>query len=149
MGKRKADSSLLKQFKMTNQLSVFSYFRSPFPSTQGFSAYRMPGVAVHGPLILSFAMVGFFLCWPHPALRPFVMVWVLAGVYLGRDIAILCHYNMLLTLVCWAAFVAVLLKPAQIAKFGATHVAIPAALTAVVTAVLFGVAFAMTREKTS
>jgi hypothetical protein len=45
----------------------------------------MPGLAVHGPLIFSSALVGFLLCWPHPMLRPFLIVWVFAGFYLGRD----------------------------------------------------------------
>jgi hypothetical protein len=126
---------------------VLSYFRSPFPSTKGFSAYRMPGVAVHGPWILSFSAVGVLLCWPHPLLRPLLIFWVLAGVYLGRDIAILCHYSPLLTLISWAVFAIVLLKPVPIARFGAAHVAIPAVLSAVVGALVFLVAWAMTREK--
>ncbi|MGZ4867637.1 MAG: hypothetical protein ACXV7C_10465 [Candidatus Angelobacter sp.] len=127
---------------------MLSYFRSPFPSTEGFSAYRMPGLAVHGPLIFSSAFVGFFLCWPHPMLRPFLIVWVFAGVYLGRDIAILCHYNALLTLISWAAFGVVLFKPGPIARFGASHVVIPAVLSIVVGAILLLVAFATTREGT-
>jgi hypothetical protein len=127
------------------ELPLLSYFRSPFPSTAGFSAYRTPGVAVHGPLILSSAMLGFFLCWPHPMLRPLLIVWVLAGLYLGRDIAILCHYNPLLTLISWAAFAVVLFNPARIARFGAAHVAIPGILSIVAGAVLLVVAFAITR----
>jgi hypothetical protein len=127
-------------------LSVLSYFRSPFPSTKGFSAYRMPGVAVHGPLIFSSAFVGFLLCWPHPMLRPLMIVWMLAGLYLGRDITILCHYNPLLTLLSWAAFGAVLFKPGPIARFGASHVVIPAILSSAIGAVLFFVAFSATRE---
>ena len=127
---------------------MLSYFRSPFPSTEGFSAYRMPGLAVHGPLIFSSAFVGFFLCWPHPMLRPFLIVWVFAGLYLGRDIAILCHYNTLLTLISWAAFGVVLFKPGPIARFGASHVVIPTVLSIVVGAILLLVAFATTREGT-
>jgi hypothetical protein len=129
-------------------LFVLSYFRSPFPSTKGFSAYRMPGMAVHGPLILSFTLVGFFLCWPHPVLRPFLTVWLLAGLYLGRDVAILCHYNPLLTLISWAAFAAVLFKPGPIARFGSSHVLVPAVLSMAVAAILLLVASIMTREKT-
>lgn len=125
---------------------MLSYFRSPFPSTQGFSAYRMPGLAVHGPLIFGSVFVGFLLCWPHPMLRPFLIVWVLAGLYLGRDIAILCHYNVLLTLISWAAFGVVLFKPGPIAKFGASHSVIPAILSIVVGAMLLFVAIAATRE---
>ena len=125
---------------------MFSYFRTPFPSTQGFSAYRMPGMAVHGPLILASALVGFSLCWPHAVLRPLTMIWVLAGLYLGRDIAVLCHYNGLLTLVCWVGSALVFIKPGPIARFGASHMVISALLSAAVGTVLFLVAFAMTRE---
>jgi hypothetical protein len=109
------------------KMSVLSYFRSPFPSTEGFSAYRMPGAAVHGPLIFAFVFVGFFLCWP--------------------DITVLCHYNPLLTLIAWGASAVVLFRPASIARFGASHVVLPAVLSAAVGTILFLVAFAMTREK--
>jgi hypothetical protein len=128
-------------------VSLLWYFRAPFPSAKGFSAYRMPGVAVHGPLILSSAFVGFFLCWPHPMLRPLLIFWVLAGLYLGRDIAILCHYNPLLTLLSWGLCGVVFFKAAWITRFGASHVVIPAVASALIGTVLFLVAFAMTREK--
>ena len=128
------------------RLSVFSYFRSPFPSTQDFSAYRMPGLAVHGPLILAFTFVGFFLCWPHAVLRPLTMIWVLSGLYLGRDIAVLCHYNGLLTLLCWAASALVFFKPGPIARFGASHMVTSGLISVALGTVLFLVAFAMSRE---
>ena len=111
------------------ELSILSYFRSPFPSRDGFSAYRMPGAAVHGPLIFAFSFVGFFLCWPHPLLRPLLVVWILAGVYLGRDIAIRCHYFPLLTLIAWGVSAVVLFRPARIMRFGTSHVVISAALS--------------------
>jgi hypothetical protein len=130
-------------------LSLLSYFRSPFPSRQGFSAYRMPGAAVHGPLILAFLLTGFMLCWPHHLLRPLVIVWLLAGVYLGRDIAVLCHYNGLLTLASWAVCAAVFFKPAPIARFGVAHVMLSAVSSAALGAVLLLVAYARTREKDS
>lgn len=129
------------------KLSILFYFRSPFPSTKGFSAYRMPGVAVHGPLILAFSSVGFFLCWPHPMLRPLFAVWILAGVYLGRDIAVRCHYYPLLTLISWGISGVVLFKLAPIMRFGISHVVIPALLSVALGIVLFSVAFVMTREK--
>jgi hypothetical protein len=103
-------------------------------------------MAVHGPLMLAAAFAGFMLCWPHPALRPFLIVWVLAGIYLGRDIAILCHYNPLLTLISWATFGWLLFKPGPIARFGATHVLVPAVLSAAVGVVLLLVAFVATRH---
>src|SRR5260221_127187 len=128
---------------------MLAYFRSPFPSAEGFSAYRLPGVAVHAPLILSITFVGFFLCWPHPMLRPLLAVWVLAGLYLGRDITVLCHYKPLLTLICWAASAFVLFRAAPIASFGRSHAVIPAGLSAAVGTLLFLVAFRMTRREDS
>jgi len=125
---------------------VLWYFRSPFPSAKGFSAYRMPGVAVHGPLILAFSLVGFFLCWPHPMLRPLLIVWVLAGLYLGRDIAILCHYAPLLIIICWAVAGFVLFRTTTILRFGASHPLTSIVLSVGVGTVLFLVAFLMTRE---
>jgi hypothetical protein len=126
---------------------LFRYFRAPFPSQKGFSAYRTPGIGVHGPLILAFSIAGFVLCWPHPVLRAFLIVWVLAGLYLGRDIAILCHYNPLLILIPWAAFAAVMFKTASIARFGAAHIFVSAALSIALGLALLLIAFMMTRER--
>jgi hypothetical protein len=109
----------------------------------------MPGVAVHGPLILAASLLGFLLCWPHPMLRPLVAAWVLAGVYPGRDLTIRCHYNPLLTILCWAGSAIVLVRPAPIARFGASHGVIAAVLSLAVGALLFLVAFVMTREEDS
>ena len=117
-------------------MSVLSYFRAPFPSAKGFSAYRMPGVVVHIPLLLASIFIGFMLCWPHPMLRPLLVVWVLAGLYLGRDLAIFCHYAPLLTLVVWIAVMTVVVKASSISRFGASHLVIPAVLSLAV-AVLF------------
>ena len=130
-----------------SKMSFLSYFRSPFPSREGFSAYRMPGAAVHGPLILAFSLVGFFLCWPHTTLRPLFVVWILAGVYLGRDITIRCHYYPLLTFIAWGASAMVLFRPAQIQRFGASHAVLSTALSMAVGAVLLSVAFVISREK--
>jgi hypothetical protein len=80
-------------------------------------------------------------------LRPLLIIWVLGGLYLGRDITILCHYNPLLTFIAWGASAVVLFRPAPIARFGASHVVLPAMLSAAVGTMLFLVAFAMTREK--
>ena len=77
---------------------LWHYFRSPFPKAQGFSAYRMPGVAVHGPVILLFVWLGAWLCFGEPWTYALFIVYLVAGIYLGRDLAILAHYNMLITL---------------------------------------------------
>jgi hypothetical protein len=116
------------------------YFRSPFPSTQGFSAYRMPGMAVHGPLFLAFTLVGFLLCWPQPMMRPLIPLWALAGLYLGRDLAIFCHYSPLLTLICWASSGFVLLDPAPIASFGAQHAVAARLISVMIPAFQIGIA---------
>jgi hypothetical protein len=129
------------------RLFILSYFRFPFPSAKGFSAYRTPGVAVHMPLILSFTAVGFFLCMPHPHLRILLPVWFLAGLYLGRDITILCHYNPLLTLLSWAASAFVFFRPAPIARFGAAHTVLSALLSIALGLLLLIIASVATRYK--
>jgi hypothetical protein len=128
-------------------MSFLLYFRSPFPSTRGFSAYRMPGALVHLPLLLAATVAGFFLCWPHPLLRPLLILWVLAGLYLGRDLAIWCHYAPLLTLICWAVAGFVLLRPAPILRLGATRPLLSAMLSAAVGSILLLVAIRMTRGR--
>jgi hypothetical protein len=105
----------------------------------------MPGLAVHGPLILTFSSVGFLLCWPHPVLRPALIVWFIAGLYLSRDVAILCHYAPLLTLISWGVSIVVLVKSASIARFGVSHTVIPAIFSVALTCVLCVVAFVVTR----
>src|SRR5260370_36757119 len=110
-------------------MSVLSYFRAPFPAAKVFSAYGMPGVVVHIPLLLASIFIGFMLCWPHPMLRPLLVVWVLAGLYLGRDLAIFCHYAPLLTLMTLAAIMTVIVKALSISNFGASHVVLPAVLS--------------------
>ncbi|HLY98095.1 MAG TPA: hypothetical protein VKT33_03415 [Candidatus Angelobacter sp.] len=130
-----------------SMLSWLSYFRTPFPSTQGFSAYRMPGVAVHGPLLFVFTLTGFSLCWQHPFERLFMIVWVLAGLYLGRDIAVYCHYAPPLTLVCWAVCALVIHKAKSVAAFGTTHGFLSGMFSLAAALLLFLVALRMTRRQ--
>ena len=106
----------------------------------------MPGIAVHAPLFFAFLLVGFFFCWPHPALRPLLIVWILAGLYLGRDIAIYCHYAPLLTLLSWITAGAVFIKLAPIARFGASHFVVSATVSVLLAALLAFVAVYRTRE---
>jgi len=105
----------------------------------------MPGIAVHGPLMMAFAFTGFALCWPHPALRWLLIVWAVAGLYFGRDIAIYCHYAPILTLIVWAVCAVVLVKAQSIARFGAAHGVVPVVLSGAVAAVLVFVAWRRTR----
>jgi hypothetical protein len=76
-----------------------AYFMRPFPRTQGFSAYRFPGMLVHLPLFFIFLFLGLYLNMGTPWLRPFIIVYIVIGLYLGRDIAIYAHYNPLIILV--------------------------------------------------
>jgi len=80
-------------------------------------------------------------------LRPLLLVWVLGGVYLGRDIAILCHYNPLLTLLSWAAFGMIVFAPHRIASFGVSHVVLSGLFSILVGAILGLVAYGMTRNQ--
>ena len=77
--------------------SFWQYFRSPFPKAEGFSAYRMPGLLVHVPVFFFFVWLGAWLClggdvWVYPLF----LLHLVIGLYLGRDVAILAHYNGLI-----------------------------------------------------
>ena len=78
--------------------SYWSYFRSPFPKATGFSAYRMPGLVVHLPVILFFVWLGAWLTLGDAFLSPLMLLYLVIGVYFGRDVAILAHYNILITI---------------------------------------------------
>jgi len=91
------------------------YFIRPFPSVKGFSAYRFPGMFVHLPVIGAFLLFGLLLLGNVPHLLPLLPLYLVFGVYLGRDLAILCHYVPLLTLICLGATLAGLGYVKQIA----------------------------------
>jgi hypothetical protein len=76
-----------------------AYFARPFPRAEGFSAYRFPGVFVHIPLFFMFLYLGLYLNWETPWLRPCVILYLLLGLYVGRDIAVYAHYMPLLIFV--------------------------------------------------
>jgi hypothetical protein len=65
---------------MNAWMHMLDYFRVPFPSRQGFSAYRFPGLAAHVPFFIVFSLLGLLLCGAGPLL----VVWMAAGLYLGR-----------------------------------------------------------------
>jgi hypothetical protein len=131
----------------SSRLHFLSYFRRPIPSSEGFAAYRTPGAAVHLPIIIAFTAMAFLLCGPHPALQPLIALWFIAGVYFGRDIAILCHYMPLLTLICWAVTAAVIIWPKPIRNFGAAHPLFSLALSLGVLAFLLYTAFLFARNE--
>jgi hypothetical protein len=85
------------------RLVLLAYFKHPFPKAEGFSAYKMPGLLVHVPVILIFGSLGVWLCGGDPWLYPLFLVYAVAGVYLGRDLAILAHYHGLILLGVLAA----------------------------------------------
>jgi adenylate cyclase len=78
--------------------SYWDYFKTPFPKARGFSAYRMPGLVVHIPVIIFFIWLGCWLTLDDPWLYPLFLLYLAMGVYLGRDLAILAHYNILITI---------------------------------------------------
>jgi hypothetical protein len=90
-----------------------AYFIRPFPGTQGFSAYRFPGMIVHIPLFLIFLYIGLYLNLGTTWLRPFIVLYIVIGLYLGRDIAIYAHYNPLITL---AVILLIIFSPPLITK---------------------------------
>lgn len=106
---------LLYDARVTPKLSphFWLYFHAPFPKAEGFSAYRMPGLLVHIPFLLSLLVLGAWLCLGQPWLYPFLLIYGVVGLYLGRDVAILAHYSVLITLVVLiAAFLLVTSAPA-------------------------------------
>lgn len=83
----------------------WSYFSRPFPGTQGFSAYRFPGIIVHLPIMVFVTVFGFILCADHIWLLPLIPVYFIIGLYVGRDLAIYSHYNMLITVAVVAGLI--------------------------------------------
>jgi hypothetical protein len=122
------------------------YFSRPFPSVKGSSPYRFPGLIVHLPFIAAFLLLGLLLLNGSPALLSLLTVYAIVGLYLGRDLAILCHYMPLLTLIGMIGGVAGLAYLKQIsAVFRSIPVQVgisPQALAIVVTLVI-GVLFTL------
>lgn len=113
------------------------YFARPFPPAVGFSAYRMPGMLVHLPVLALFLVLGARMTLWDPWLMTLLPVYLLAGLYLGRDIAIHAHYNPLVTLAVLAASAGALAAPGQVARALPTHNhALSLAVTAAVAALV-------------
>ena len=85
----------------------------PFPRTEGFSAYRFPGMLVHLPLFFIFLFLGLYLNLGTTWLWPFIILYIVIGLYLGRDIAVYAHYNPLILL---AVILVLIFSPALITK---------------------------------
>jgi hypothetical protein len=128
-------------------MNILWYFHTPFPSREGFSAYRFPGLAAHAPFFIALSTMGAFLCAGGPPLvRPLVLVWILAGLFLGRDFAIFCHYAPLLVLLIWAAMYAAFANAHRLAIFGQQHPVLAALLTSMVLIVQVWMAWCSTRN---
>jgi hypothetical protein len=89
------------------------YFLRPFPGTEGFSAYRFPGILLHIPLFLIFLYIGLYLNLGTTWLWPFIALYIVIGLYLGRDIAIYAHYLPLITV---AVILFIIFSPSLITK---------------------------------
>jgi hypothetical protein len=96
-----------------NPRPLLAYFARPFPSRQGFSAYRMPGPAFHLSIVLLALVVGLPLCIPANDLEtaPLLAVWLLVGLYFGRDLAVFAHYNSLLVIAWVIGLIVVFAAP--------------------------------------
>ena len=94
-----------------NTAPLIDYLRHPFPKAEGFSAYRFPGLIVHLPIALFFLVLGASLTLSEPYLWPLLPVYLVTGIYLGRDLAILAHYNPLITLAVLGGFIWLMVSP--------------------------------------
>jgi hypothetical protein len=94
-----------------NTAPLIAYLRRPFARSGGFSAYRFPGLIVHLPIALCFLVPGASLTLWQPWLWPLFPVYLVAGIYVGRDVAILAHYNPLITLAVLGAFIGLIVSP--------------------------------------
>lgn len=93
------------------------YLGTPFPKATGFSAYRMPGLAVHGPVIVASLLVGLAFAGGQPAALPLLLACGVVGTYVGRDVAIAAHYIPPITLAVWAGFFGVLIAFQRVTAF--------------------------------
>ena len=94
-----------------NHAAVVAYLRRPFPLAKRFSAYRFPGLIVHVPVAFLFIAPGASLTLSEPYLWPLLAVYVAAGIYIGRDLALLAHRHRLITLAVVAGCVGLIASP--------------------------------------
>lgn len=96
---------------------MLAYFKAPFPSAQGFSPYRAPGLMVHLPILIGFLLLGWSFCRASHYLWPLMLIYFVAGLYIGRDWAIGAHYNPLITLLVWGAMILAAIYAAEIVGY--------------------------------
>lgn len=106
-------------------MHAVAYFFRPFPSREGFSAYRSPGPLAHIPFFLALSLIGLVLVGP----KPLLLLWMLVGLYLGRDVAIVCHYAPVLLVAIWAAIFVLLAETRHVELFAQRHPAAGIVLT--------------------
>jgi len=94
-----------------NAAPLLDYLRHPFPRARGFSPYRFPGLIVHVPVALCFLVLGASLTLWDPYLWPLLVIYLLTGIYLGRDLALHAHHNPLITLALLGGFIALMVFP--------------------------------------
>lgn len=87
---------------------MLSYFRHPFPSRRAFGPYASPGLMVHLPFMLICLILGWALSG-NGIMLPIILLCVLGiSLYLGRDLAIQAHYNVLITVGVFAGLLSML-----------------------------------------
>jgi hypothetical protein len=78
---------------------MHGYLRHPFPSHKAFGPYASPGPVVHLPaMVLLIGMSWILSNETWPVTLPTMIISAICSIYLGRDLAIKAHYNVLITL---------------------------------------------------
>jgi hypothetical protein len=96
---------------------VLTYFKAPFPPAEGFSPYRAPGLSVHIPILIGFLLLGWSFCRASHYLWPLMVIYFVAGLYMGRDWAIEAHYSPLFTLLVWGGMILAAIYSARIVLY--------------------------------
>ena len=76
-----------------------------------------------------------------------LVIWLIAGLYIGRDVAVFSHYAPVLLLVIWAAMLGLSWGARAVARFGRDHREAGLWLSFLVLLVQIGVAWKMTRRE--
>jgi hypothetical protein len=96
----------------------------------------------HFAFFVAIVFLGLLLCGPSPLL----VIWAAVGIYLGRDLAILCHYAPVLFLLMLIATLALFMAARPLAVFGRQHPAWGIGLTALLLTIQIWVARAAARS---
>ena len=88
------------------------YFNGPIPSIKRLASYRFPGGLVHMPVVIICAFTGIYICGDEA--RFFLPIYFIVGLYFGRDLAILAHYNFIISVTVWILLVLLLIFKDQL-----------------------------------